>query len=311
MKGIDLMTSYQRLTPEWFFAYMKNPGSFRPGIIMPSYWPEGKALQTEILGGDTEQQLQALWYTFSLGRSARDPSGLKQSDNRLEVKDKAVMHRGRSRVAGYRGIAVGLPGGLNYAFNAQNGSLAALWRGDFVTANWKSQGAGDFHPIGKFATLPQDVSFLPQAAAPAAWPLLPQTTKEAPVNPDPTYPRAHGYAFQGYALGENDVPVFTYRSGEVTISDAMNSLPSAPAPTLRRTLTFTNDTDATLVFRVLTGAITSPKDGLYQTKEVQVLLSSPAQLRAIANTDGEQELLLPLRLKKGTTTLTLDYTLLP
>jgi len=311
MKGIDLMSSYQRLTPEWFFAYMKNPGSFRPGIIMPSYWPEGKALQTEILGGDTEKQLQALWYTFSLGRSARDPSGLKQSDNRLEVKDKAVMHRGRSRVAGYRGIAVGLPGGLNYAFNAQNGSLAALWRGDFVTANWKSQGAGDFHPIGKFATLPQDVSFLPQADAPAAWPLLPQTTKEAPVNPDPTYPRAHGYAFQGYALGENDVPVFTYRSGEVTISDAMNALPSAPAPTLRRTLTFTSEKDATLVFRVLTGPITSPKDGMYQTKEVQVLLSSPAQLRPIANTDGTQELLLPLRLKKGTTTLTLDYTLLP
>lgn len=317
MKGIDLMTSYQRLTPEWFFAYMKNPATYRPGIIMPSYWPQGKALQTEILEGDTEQQLQALWYTFSLGRSARDPSGLKQSDIRLKVNDRAVIHRGRSRVAGYRGIAVGL-GDINYAFNAQNGSLAAIWRGDFVTVNWKSQGAGDFHPIGKFVSLPQDVSFLPQASAPASWPLLPQTTKEAPVNPDPTYPRAHGFAFGGYALDGSDIPTFRYRSGEVMITDVMTAHPpilsSAPSSTLRRTLMFSTEKDTSLVFRILTGAITSPAPGIYQTKELAVGISNPlqsAQLRPFAQRDGEQELLLPLHLKKGTTTLTLEYALLP
>lgn len=317
MKGIDLMTSYQRLTPEWFFSYMKNPAGFRPGIIMPSYWPEGKALQTEILKGDTEQQLQALWHTFSLGRSARDPSGLKQSDIRLSVKDKAVIHRGRSRVAGYRGIAVGL-GDINYAFNAQNGSLAAIWRGDFITVNWKSQGAGDFHPIGKFVSLPQDVSFLPQASAPESWPLLPQTTKEAPVNPDPTYPRAHGFAFGGYALDGSDIPTFRYRSGEVMITDVMTPHPpiprSAPSSTLRRALTFSTEKDTSLVFRVLTGAITSPAAGIYQTKELAVSISNPmhsAHLRPFAQRDGEKELLLTMHLKKGTTTLTLDYALLP
>ncbi len=315
MKGIDLMTSYQRLTPEWFFAYMKNPGAFRPGIIMPSYWPDGKALQKEILNGDSEQQLQAIWYTFSLGRSARDPSGLKQSDIRLVVKDKAVIHRGRSRVAGYRGIAVGLPGGLNYAFNAQNGSLAAIWPGDFVTVNWKSQGAGDFHPVGKFASLPQDVSFLPLDTAPASWPLLPQTTKEAPVNPDPTYPRAHGYAFCGYILDENDIPALHYRSGGVTITDVIRPHPmvpsSAPSRTLRRELIFSTEQDTKLVFRLLTGAITSPMQWVYQTKELSVTVSVPAQLRPFGDQEGQQELLLPLSLKKGTTTLTIDYALQP
>ncbi|MFM2170448.1 MAG: hypothetical protein RI957_677 [Verrucomicrobiota bacterium] len=315
MKGIDLMTSYQRLTPEWFFAYMKNPASFRPGIIMPSYWPEGKALQTEVLNGDTESQLQALWYTFSLGRSARDPSGLKQSDIRLAVKDKAVVHRGRSRIAGYRGVAVGLPGGLNYAFNAQNGSLAAIWFGDFVSVNWKSQGAGDFHPIGKYASLPQDVSFLPQATAPASWPLLPVTTKESPVNPDPTYPRAHGYSFGGYTLDENDIPTFHYRSGEVTITDVIRPHPmvpsSAPSQTLRRELIFSTEKETSLVFRVLTGPITASGAGIYQTKELKLFFSASAEIRPFAGRDGAQELLLPLSLKKGTTTLTLDYTPLP
>jgi hypothetical protein len=229
------------------------------------------------------------------------------------VTDKAVVHRGRSRVAGFRGIAVGLPGGLNYAFNAQNGSLAAIWKGDFVTVNWKSQGAGDFHPSGPYAVLPQDVSFLPQLDAPAAWPLHPVTTKEAPVNPDPTYPRAHGYAFGGYVIGENDIPLFHYRSGGVTITDVIKPHPlipsRAPSQILRRTLLFSAEQESSLVFRVLAGSITSSAPGRYQTKDLQVSLSEPAQLRPFSARTGELELLVPLSLKKGTTTLTLDYML--
>lgn len=38
MKGLDLMTSYQRLQPAWFDQFLKNPAKFRSGIIMPSYW---------------------------------------------------------------------------------------------------------------------------------------------------------------------------------------------------------------------------------------------------------------------------------
>lgn len=311
MKGIDLMTSYQRLRPEWFFAYMKNPAAFRPGIIMPSYWPDGKALQTEILEGDTDLQLQSMWYTFSLGRSARDPSGLRQADIKLAVKDRTVVHRGRSRMAGYRGIAVGLPGGLNYAFNAQNGSLAAVWKGEFVSINWKSQGAGDFNPIGKFVSLPQDVSFLPQAEAPAAWPLLPPLpSKENGVNADPTYPREYKYAFQGYALDATDTPTFTYRSGDVTITDRIAPMDFAPSQALRRTLTFTTDQEAKLTFRVLTGMIESPKAQVFQTKEIQLVLS-PTKTLLRPTADNQQELLIPLTLPKGSTTLTIDYILPP
>lgn len=141
MRGLDLMISYQRLQPSWFYHYMKNPAAFRPSIIMPSYWPNGKAMPTEVLGGDTELQLRALWHNLSLGRSARDPSGLRTAPTKLVVTDKARTYRGRSRIAGYRGIAVGLPGGMNYAFDAQNGALAGIWQGEFVSVNWRS------HPV--------------------------------------------------------------------------------------------------------------------------------------------------------------------
>jgi mono/diheme cytochrome c family protein len=310
MKGIDLMSSYQRLTPEWFFAYMKNPASFRPGIIMPSYWPEGKALQTEILKGDTNLQLEAIWYTFSLGRSARDPSGLRQADSKLVVADKAVLHRGRSQVGGYRGIAVGLPGGWNYAFNANNGSLGAVWKGEFISVNWKSQGAGDFQPAGKHVPLPQDVAFLPQAQAPDLWPLLPKTSKEAPVNPDPTYPREWKYAFGGYECDAMDIPTFRYRSGDVSISDRLAPGGAASSQTLKRTLTFTTDKESKLVFRALTGEIESPKPQVFQTKQIQLVLShTNAIVRPSA--DQQQELIVLLTLPKGSTTLTIDYILTP
>ena len=41
--GIDLLTSYQRLQPGWFNAYLRNPGSFRPRTVMPSSFPSARS----------------------------------------------------------------------------------------------------------------------------------------------------------------------------------------------------------------------------------------------------------------------------
>ena len=90
---------------------------------------------------------------------------------KLEVGKKTKVYRGRSTVAGYRGIAVGFPGGINYAFNAQNGALTALWRGDFVNVGWRGQGSGNFNPATRPIQLAQDVAFLKEL--PESWPLRP------------------------------------------------------------------------------------------------------------------------------------------
>ena len=312
MKGLDLMTSFQRLQPKWFEQYMKNPAAYRPGIIMPNYWPDGKAVQTAILDGNTDLQIRALWDTFSLGRSARDPSGLRSPDTKLLVTDKPVLHRGRSRIASFRGIAVGFPGGMNYAFNAQNGSLAALWKGEFVNVNWKSQGAGDFTPIGKTVNLPADVAFLPLKDEKEPWPLMPVMGKEKAPNPDPLYPRNHGYAFQGYALDDASIPTFTYRCGETTIADKIVPSDSAGTKTLRRTLNFTATAPATLYFRALTGKIESESPTAFKTPELRLGFTGGSPLlRPAAGGGGEQELLIKISVPKGNSTCTVDYTLLP
>ena len=301
MKGLDLMTSFQRLQPGWFYDFMQNPAKHRPDIIMPSYWPGGKAVQPDILEGDTHRQLQALWRNFSLGRSARDPSGLRSSNTPLAVTDKVRTYRGRSRVAGYRGIAVGFPGGMNYAFNAQNGALSAIWKGQYVTANWRSQGAGDFNPAERSIQLAQDVGFMKLKSDDEKWPLRPVATKENPVNADPLYPRNRGYQFKGYSFDDAGTPTFFYQCHDVTIEDKATS----PKDALHRTLSFSSDEKTTLYFHALTGKIKKVSDTVYQSDKLEIIIPSSTTLLR------ENELLLKISVPSGKSTITIDYRLLP
>jgi hypothetical protein len=308
MKGIDLMTSYERLQPTWFYHYMINPAAFRPGIIMPSYWPQGQAVRKDILNGDTDRQLRALWDNFSLGRSARDPSGLKNEPSKILVTDKTRTYRGRSTVAGYRGIAVGYPGKMNYSFNAEYGSLTTLWHGDFVRVGWQGQGSGNFDPLSPSFPLAADVAFLQGETPPAPWPLYPRVSKEHPVNPDPLYPKNHGYAFLGYSLDPTtDIPTFRYRCGDVLIEDHSTN---DKTKQLTRSLQFLSKTPQTLWFRPLVGDITSPQPGVFRTKNVQLSApSAQSQLRD-AGSSGK-ELLIKISVPQGTSTFSLDYELFP
>lgn len=307
MKGYDLILTYQRLQPGWFYEFMKDPAAHRPGIIMPNYWPGGKAVQTEILDGDTHEQLRALWYQFSLGRSARDPKGLVAEPNKLEVTERVRVYRGRSRVAGYRGIAVGYPGGLSYAFNAQNGVLSAIWSGEFVTANWRSQGAGDFNPIGRPVQLAEEVAFLQLKDESRPWPLKPVTTKEDPVISDPLYPGNYGYAFKGYALDETGNPTFRYHCGEVAISDRSEAEGDR---NLRRRLVFDSPEKGVIYFRALAGQVTANPDGSYAIPGLKITLSGGKTILRESAREGERELLVRIPLVKGKSNYSINYEIL-
>jgi len=310
-EGVDLINSTIRLRPDWFARFLIDPQGYRPGVVMPESWSGGIAAHTGILAGDTEAQIQALWYYLSQGRTARDPDGIRPAPSRLSVGDTTRTYRGRSRVAGYRGIAVGYPGGLNYAFDAQTGTLSALWRGDFVTVRWDSQGAGDFHPDARAVQLAQDVSFVRLADAASPWPLRPVTTEEAPINPDPSYPRNHGYRFRGYEIGRDSVPSFRYASGAVEITDRSEADLGGDRAVLRRTLTFTAPAAETLYFRLLTGNFEAVSEHAFQTRELLLRLpDAPFLRRPSSADDGSSELLLQLDLPRGDSSITIDYELL-
>lgn len=314
-KGMDLMTTFDRLEPAWFDAFLRSPLTMRPGIIMPNYWPEGKAVRTDILQGNTEQQIRALWYTLSLGRSAPTPRGIRREGTKLLVTDAARLYRGRSRVAGYRGIAVGLPGGLNYAFNAENGSLTALWRGEFVSVNWGGQGAGNFDPAARATQLAQDVGFYRLPSEQAPWPLRPVMTKEQPVNPDPLYPRNRGYQFLGYSLNDAG-PTLRYRSGDVEITDRSVATKKDGDVVMQRTLTFKAPKAETVWLRALTGLIESDGQSHRVGKTTITLPKNPIIGRSITRAMsgkglGGKELLLQLKLPAGESSLEVTYDIQP
>jgi len=305
-QGLDLSTSFQRLQPGWFYQFMQDPAGHRPGIIMPNYWPDGKAVQPDILGGDTDEQLRALWFQFSLGRSARDPKGLKLEPMKLAVSDKVRVYRGRSQVAGYRGIAVGFPEGLNYAFNAENGALTAIWKGEYVSANWRSQGPGDFKPVGEVIQLAQDVGFLQSKDLETEWPLAPVMTKEEPENPDPLYPKNHGYAFKGYALDEVGNPKFEYRCGEVVIFDRLEVKDGI----FQRQFELSAEKEGLLYFRALTGKVRKEGEGVFASESLRLKLGEGKVILRDFGEAGEKELLIEMPASAKGTTYTIDYELL-
>jgi mono/diheme cytochrome c family protein len=313
-KGIDLLTSYERLQPSWFYRFMLNPANSRPGIVMPNYWAGGKGARKDILEGKTDAQIQAIWHYLSYGQGAPTPSGIHSPGSFLEVGEAVRTYRGRSRIAGYRGIAVGFPGGLNYAFNAETGTLSGLWRGEFVSVGWGGQGAGNFNPKSRAISLAQDLSFHALPGPENPWPLLPVMNKENPVNPDPLYPKNLGYQFLGYSLNEDFVPTFSYRIGEVLIEDMSLSVAKEDKVLLKRVLEMEVDEPQTIHFRALVGKIDKVSETIYKTPDLRLNLhanaATPNALRPLGSDKSSFELLLNLDLPKGKSQLRLDYDLL-
>ena len=307
-QGIDLPTSYQRLQPGWFNSYLRNPGAFRPRTIMPTAWPNGVAAHKTILDGNTDTQIEAIWYYLSLGTSAADPSGIRGVSTKLTVDDQAKTYRGRSRVAGFRGIAVGLPEKLSYAFNAETGTLSAIWQGDFIGVNWSGQGSGDFNPSSEPITLAQDVSFVPLADDKTPWPLMPVMTKEARTNPNPLYPKNVGYQFRGYVLGESSIPMFLYRSGTIEIEDRSVVTGAEEQRQLKRVIQFDSPMPQTVWFRALTGDIRQESERVFRSGRLRLTIPpTDTKLRSLSDEPKRSELLLRLPIPQGKSSLEFIY----
>ena len=315
MRGLDLVDSCERLQPAWFAAFLTNPQRFRPGILMPESWPDGRAVQTTILAGDSEAQLRAIWYFLTDGRTANTPEGLAPRPSRLSVGERARTYRGRSRVAGFRGIAVGFPDGIHYAYDANNGALAALWQGDFLSVRWDGQGAGDFDPAAPVIELARDLCLAQLDSRESPWPLRPRMDDQHPVNPDPTYPRQYGYRFRGYDLDQADVPTLRYAIGAVEIEDRSVGEREQGRALLRRRLHCESPAAETLWFRALVGdfgaspGATSGRD--FELGRLRLRIPDvPIHVRLLPGSANERELLLELALPEGPSEWSFEYEIL-
>ena len=291
--ALDLVDLTQRIQKNWFHLYMRSPQRFHPGIIMPSYWPGGQSLRPDVLGGDSAQQIEALWRYLEGGTQARNPVGLSRQSKEVRVTDVAEIARGRSSI-GYRGLAVGYPSRISLAFDTEEMALRQLWKGEFANVD-----LGSFQPRAQntLTALPAGVPFHRLQSLDDAWPAKGKTTFGFPQN--------LGYQFRGYDLDALRRPTFHYEYGAVKVDDRFEDLTDAAGKAyFRRTLRFTApEGTAPFHFRVAAaGKVAATADKTYAADklEVRLVATPPAIVR-------EGELLIPLTLPAGTTTLTLDY----
>ncbi len=293
--ALDIVNVTERIQKNWFHLYMRQPSRFHPTVIMPSYWPGGQSIRPTILGGDTAQQIEALWTYLEDGTRAKKPAGLSRQSSELRVGDVAEICRGRGEV-GYRGIGVGYPERISLAFDSEEMALRELWKGDFANVD-----LGSFRSRGtdKIA-FPAGIPFHRLTSLEDNWPYKGKTNYQ--------FPQDHGYQFRGYHLDAQRRPTFRYRYGDIAVEDFFEDTHNKDGKAFfKRTFQFdAPDAQQPFYFRAATGKkITMQSERTFAADSLQLRITS--EHKGIVRDGNPGEILIPLILPKGHSTLTLEY----
>lgn len=224
--GPDLALAPERLRHEYFERWILEPSVIHPGTRMPSYFIAGMSPSSQ-LGGDPDQQVNAMWAYLSQGEALPLPDGLPDPGGfAISVEDDPVVFRTFMSDVGSRAIAVGYPEKIHVAFDADKARLAMIWMGDFLNAQ------GAWGGRGGTVTDPQQE---PIWVAPKGQPFI--VAQSAP-NPWPETVANDASIFHGYELDEERRPTFLYelRSPAGTVEVREKPVPgrSGDAPSLLR-----------------------------------------------------------------------------
>lgn len=151
IQGMDISGLDRRLKPGWFRKYLLNPGAYQPEVLMPALWPGGQSTIKDVLNGDTEKQIGAIWAFIRDGEGS--PEGFpNKSEGQFELvpKDRPIIQRTFLEGVGTQAILVGFPGGINLGFDAATAAPRLIWRGRFFDAynTWFSRSAPLEKPLG-------------------------------------------------------------------------------------------------------------------------------------------------------------------
>lgn len=208
IQALDIASLDRRLRPEWFRDYLLDPASYRPGTLMPPLWPGGQSTVPDVLGGDTERQIAAIWTFIREGEGL--PEGFPdRTSGQFEIvpKDRPAIQRTFFEGAGTKAILVGFPGGVSLAYDGNAARPAVLWRGPFFDAyqTWFSRHAPFEKPLGDW------VAVFPETGA--------ETERR----------------FRGYRLDAAGNPTFLFTEGDREVGERF----AVEEGRLVRTLTWT------------------------------------------------------------------------
>ncbi|MDB6029866.1 MAG: cytochrome c1 [Verrucomicrobiales bacterium] len=284
--AMDLTVMTKRLKQDWFHRYLLDPQSLRPGTRMPTFWPEGKSARKDILSGETDRQIDAIWAYLGKAREAGLPPGLVQGKMEIVADSEAIIYRNFIDGAGPRAIGVGYPEKANLAFDANELRLAMIWQGPFIDAarHRTGRGEGFEKPLGyNVIKMPPGASFAILEDQNAKWPDA--TTKTA------------GSRMAGYQLDQKQRPAFHYTCSGVDIEDYPVAVSGDTDPSIRRTITLrVKQPVEKLWFRAWAGSkVEEQPDGTYLADgRVRFKLQSAAKPVIRRNGDSA-ELLVPVQ----------------
>ena len=233
IQGPDLSNTAARLQEGWLREYLINPAAYRPGTLMPSFWPAGRSFNPTILGGDTDKQIASI-YKF-IESANGEPEGFPQNRNgefEIVPKDRPVVQRAFLDGVGVRAILVGFPTGVHLAYDGDKGGPGLAWKGRFFDAylTWFSRFPTFEKPIGEQVV---------------AW------------------PKPAG-RFLGYRLDAKGNPTFLNEQGGVKVEEAYEGIEGG----LRRTVTWAPTPDFTPTITHPAGMIVDMKESSAEGRRV-------------------------------------------
>lgn len=152
VRGPDLAEVTSRVTRDWFDRWLLDPQRLSPGTRMPTVFFGGKSAAPQYLDGLPQAQIDALWAYLAQGQKLDLPllgpaAGVLVAGGenpRFKPADRPILTRGfMPGQAGLRGIALGFPEGVHFAFDSDRCALARAWQGEFTEiGGWFDAGRG-------------------------------------------------------------------------------------------------------------------------------------------------------------------------
>ncbi len=197
--GVDLSGVTDRLHPAWFKKFMFNPGAVKTRTRMPTFFPNGKSSNSQLLDGDVDLQIASLWVYLKDLKNQPLPEKIitaRSQTFELVPKEKPIVLRTFMDEAGTHAIAVGYPEKLHFAYDAEQVRIAEIWTGRFLDAQgtWYERFAPPADPLGESHRL-----------------LL--------SGPTLTYQADDPPVFKGYRLQKSGRPTFLFRLAEFDIEE--------------------------------------------------------------------------------------------
>lgn len=233
-RGPDLASMNERVRFDWYTRWLDDPQRIEPGTRMPTVFQNRTTAVKSVLRGDAAAQSQAIWEYLSLGANLPLPEGLERPRGLvLEPRDRSMIIRSFLPDTSPRGIAVGFPSGVSFAFDAAQCRLAYGWTGQFLNASpiWQNRGGAPAGIQGpRFWTAPQgcpwELSDSP--GKPPNWSTrLTDPARGAQLLDGELFSGTRRVQFHDYTVDRDGNPIFQYRI------DSLADGPSAPAATIR------------------------------------------------------------------------------